>query len=98
MHDDDLDEELAELVSDEETEEMNEEDWRGHTLSIRRGGAEVLNISSVNSGHEWSVYMQPGGEISNAYLGTREDSPVWVDSFGHRVERDEDGTYVIHLD
>jgi hypothetical protein len=42
--------------------------------------------------------MQPGGEISNAYLGTREDSPVWVDSLGHRVERDADGTYVIHLD
>jgi hypothetical protein len=92
---DDMDDELAEFDADTE---LTDEEWQGHTLSIRSAtGEELVSISSVNSGHEWSVHMQPGGEISNAYLGARDDSPVWVDTGGRRIERDDDGTYVIQL-
>jgi hypothetical protein len=66
-------------------------------LSIRRAdGEEVVTIYSPNE--EWSVYLQPGGGTQNAFVGTPSDPAVWVDAMDQRVERDEDGTYVIRID
>jgi hypothetical protein len=102
MHDDDVDpnEELARLVTDELEEdeaEIDEQDQNAHTLSIRRAdGEEVVTIYSPNE--EWSVYLQPGGGTQNAFVGTPSDPAVWVDAMNQRVERDEDGTYVIRID
>jgi hypothetical protein len=102
MHDDDVDpnEELARLVTDELEEdeaEIDEQDQNAHTLSIRRAdGEEVVTIYSPNE--EWSVYLQPGGGTQNAFVGTPSDPAVWVDAMDQRVERDEDGTYVIRID
>jgi hypothetical protein len=102
MHDDDVDpnEELARLVTDELEEdeaEIDEQDQNAHMLSIRRAdGEEVVTIYSPNE--EWSVYLQPGGGTQNAFVGTPSDPAVWVDAMDQRVERDEDGTYVIRID
>jgi hypothetical protein len=102
MHGDDVDpnEELARLVTDELEEdeaEIDEQDQNAHTLSIRRAdGEEVVTIYSPNE--EWSVYLQPGGGTQNAFVGTPSDPAVWVDAMDQRVERDEDGTYVIRID
>jgi hypothetical protein len=102
MHDDDVDpnEELARLVTDELEEdeaEVDEQDQNAHMLSIRRAdGEEVVTIYSPNE--EWSVYLQPGGGTQNAFVGTPSDPAVWVDAMDQRVERDEDGTYVIRID
>jgi hypothetical protein len=102
MHDDGVDpnEELARLVTDELEEdeaEIDEQDQNAHTLSIRRAaGEEVVTIYSPNE--EWSVYLQPGGGTQNAFVGTPSDPAVWVDAMDQRVERDEDGTYVIRID
>ena len=66
-------------------------------LSIRRAtGEEVLRVISPNE--EWSVYVQPGGAITSAFVGTPSDAIVWVNATDRRVERDEDGTYVIRID
>ena len=66
-------------------------------LSIRRAtGEEVLTVFSPNE--EWSVYVQPGGAITSAFVGTPSDAIVWVNATDRRVERDEDGTYVIRID
>jgi hypothetical protein len=103
MHDEDVipDEELGRLVADDELEEdeaeIDEQDQNAHTLSIRRAdGEEVVTIYSPNE--EWSVYLQPGGGTQNAFVGTPSDPAVWVDAMDQRVERDEDGTYVIRID
>ena len=54
---------------------------------------------SIFSPHEeWSVYLQPGGGMTNAFVGTPGDPIVWVNANDRRVERDEDGTYVIRID
>lgn len=59
-------------------------------LSIRRGtGEEILTIFSPSE--EWSVYLQPGGAMTNAFLGTPSDPVVWVNASDRQVERDEDG-------
>ena len=55
-------------------------------------------VSILATGDEWSVQLQPGGTIRNAYLGTRADTPVWLNTWDRDIERDEDGTYVIRLD
>jgi hypothetical protein len=77
MHDDpNLDDEFA-----DETEpgDAAEEDENGHTLSIRRAdGEEVLSIFSPTE--EWSVYLRPGGAMTNAYVGTPSDPVVWVNT------------------
>jgi hypothetical protein len=66
-------------------------------LSIRRAtGEEVLTVFSPNE--EWSVYVQPGGAITSAFVGTPSDAIVWVNATARRAERDEDGTYVIRID
>jgi hypothetical protein len=81
----------------EDEAELSEQDVNGRTLSVRRAdGREVLSIQST--GDEWSVQLQPGGAIRNAYLGTRADTPVWLDTWDRQIERDEDGTYVVRLD
>lgn len=100
----DLDDDLAELVSDHDSiddgVEMAEHDINAHTLSIRRAdGTEVVTVASaLGSGEQWSVYMQPGGGLQNAYLGGQDDPRVWVNTDESSVSRDEDGTYVIYID
>jgi hypothetical protein len=95
MHDDpDLDDLFA-----DESEEIDAavEDENAHTLSIRRAnGEEVVSIFSPTE--EWSVYLQPGGGMTNTFVGTPSDPIVWVNAIDRRVERDEDGTYVIRID
>jgi len=91
--DPDLDGELAyEPEDDDDVEAEN-----AHPLSIRRaGGEEVLTIVSPNE--EWSVYLPSGGGITNAFVGTPSEPIVWVNPTDRPVERDEDGTYVVHID
>lgn len=95
MHEDpDLDTEFAD---ESEEDDAPIEDENAHTLSIRRAtGEEVLTIFSPHE--EWSVYLGPGGGITNAFVGTPSDPFVWVNANDRRVERDEDGTYFIRLD
>jgi hypothetical protein len=95
VHDDlDLDDEL---VDEPEEDDAAIADENAHMLSIRRGtGEEVLTIFSPSE--EWSVYLQPGGATTNAFVGTPSDPVVWVNTSDRRVERDEDGTYVIRID
>jgi hypothetical protein len=95
VHDDpDLDDELED---DTESDDAALEDENAHTLSIRRAnGEEVLSIFSPTE--EWSVYLRPGGAMTNAFVGTPSDPIVWVNTEDRRVERDEDGTYVIRID
>jgi hypothetical protein len=95
VHDDlDLDDELA---SEADEDEAALEDENAHTLSIRRAnGDEVMTIFSPTE--EWSVYLRPGGAMTNAYLGTPSEPIVWVNTEDRQVERDEDGTYVIRID
>jgi hypothetical protein len=93
VHDElNLDDEFA-----DESEDAVPEDENAHTLSIRRAnGEEVLSIFSPHE--EWSVYLQPGGGITNAFVGTPGDPIVWVNTADGRIERDEDGTYIIRVD
>jgi hypothetical protein len=95
VHDDlTLDDEFA-LESEED--EADTEDENAHTLSIRRAnGEEIVTIFSPNE--EWSVYLQPGGGMTNAFVGAPSEPIVWVNAIDRRVERDEDGTYVIRID
>ena len=88
-------------VDDEFTYETEEdaspEDENAHTLSIRRAdGEEVLTIFSPTE--EWSVYLKPGGGMTNAFIGTPSDPIVWVNTDHRQVERADDGTYVIRID
>jgi hypothetical protein len=97
VHDDDTGQadEFEELLDDDE--ELTEQDVNGHTLSIRRADGEEL-VSIQATADEWSVQLQPGGGIRSAYLGTRADTPVWLNTWDRLIERDEDGTYVIRID
>ncbi|MFG1931213.1 hypothetical protein ACGFK1_11210 [Mycobacterium sp. NPDC048908] len=82
---------------DDEMTDDTEEDDNGHTLSIRRAtGEEVLTVFSP--GDQWSVYLTPGGGMTNAFVGSPGDPIVWVNANDRQVERDEDGTYVIRID
>ena len=92
MYDDDV--ETDEL--DEDEAEIDEQDQNAHTLSIRRAdGEEIVSIFSPNE--EWSVYLQPGGGIQAAFVGSPSEPAVWVNAIDRQVERDEDGTYVIRI-
>jgi hypothetical protein len=95
VHDDpDLDDEFADEPEEDDAAAADE---NAHMLSIRRAtGEEILTIFSPSE--EWSVYLQPGGAMTNAFLGTPSDPIVWVNTADRRVERDEDGTYVIRID
>lgn len=97
MHDDDTDAdfELDDIADDEV--ELTEQETNGHTLSIRRADGEEI-VSIVATAEEWSVHLQPGGAIRNAYLGSRAETPVWLNTWDRQIERDEDGTYVIRVD
>jgi hypothetical protein len=103
VHDDepDPDGELAELISDddltEDDVETSEQDENARVLSIRRADGEEV-VSIVATGDEWSVHLQPGGAIRNAFIGSRTDTPVWLNTWDRDIERDEDGTYVIRVD
>ena len=95
MHDE-SDEMVAADELAEDDAELTEQEENGSVLSIRRAdGTEVVTI--VATGDEWNVHLQPGGDIRNAFLGSRVDSPVWIDTVG-QIERDDDGTYVIQID
>ena len=95
VHDDlNLDDEF---LDESEVEDAALEDDNGHTLSIcRANGEEVVSIFSPTE--EWSVYLQPGGGMTNAFAGTPTDPIVWVNALDRPVERDEDGTYFIRID
>jgi hypothetical protein len=94
MHSGDLDDELD--VDEVEDEELSEEDENASILSIRRqDGTEVVSI--VCNYDEWNVHLQPGGAIRSAFIGSRSETPVLIDST-LEIERDDDGTYVIRLD
>lgn len=95
VHDDpDLDDEF---VDESEDDDAAIADENAHVLSIRRAsGEELLSIFSPTE--EWSVYLQPGGALTNAFVGTPSDPIVWVNTSDRRVERDEDGTFVIRID
>jgi hypothetical protein len=94
LDDPDLDDELADESA---ADDVAIADENAHTLSIRRAtGEEVLTVFSPNE--EWSVYLQPGGGLTNAFLGTPSDPIVWVNATDRPVQRDEDGTYVIRID
>jgi hypothetical protein len=85
------------FVDESDDDDAAPEDENAHTLSIRRAnGEEVVSIFSPTE--EWSVYLQPGGAMTNAFVGTAGDPLVWVNTDDRRVERDEDGTYVIRID
>lgn len=93
---DDLSELDAELDGAELEAEL-EQEVNGRTLSIRgANGEEIVSIQST--GEEWSVHLLPGGSIRNAYIGSRSDSPVWLNTWDRQIERDDDGTYVIRID
>ena len=95
MHDEvELDEEF---LDDTDADSAEIADENAHTLSIRRAnGDEVMTIFSPTE--EWSVYLRPGGAMTNAYVGTPSEPIVWVNTEDRQVERDEDGTYVIRID
>jgi hypothetical protein len=97
MHDDELDGEFADDEMADDDAELTEEDANGYTVSIRRADGEEI-VSIVATGEEWSVHLQPGGAIRNAYLGSRTDTPVWLNTWDRQIERHEDGTYVIRID
>ena len=94
LDDADVDDELT-YESDEDDAAV--EDENAHTLSIRRPtGEEILTVFSP--GEEWSVYLQPGGGMTSAFVGSPSDPVVWVNAGDRRVQRDDDGTYVIRID
>jgi hypothetical protein len=95
VHDDpDLDDELADEPEEDDAAIADE---NAHMLSIRRHtGEEVLTIFSPSE--EWSVYLQPGGGITNAFVGAPGDPIMWVNAADRCIERDDDGTYVIYID
>jgi hypothetical protein len=98
--DDDLEESLSDQEPAEDETDMPEQDVNAYTLSIRRAdGSEVVTVvSALESGEQWSVYMQPGGVVQNAYLGRQDDPRVWVNTDGASLSRDDDGTYAIYVD
>ncbi|MGV0744988.1 hypothetical protein [Mycolicibacterium sp. XJ870] len=98
MHEDGLDNEIAdEIELDEYEAELEDQESNGQVLSIRRANGEEI-VTIVAQDDEWNVDLQPGGAVLGAFLGSRRDTPVWVNALDHEIERDEDGTYVIRID
>lgn len=90
------DAELDEYLDDDEAE-LEDLDSNGQLISIRRAnGEEILTI--VAQDDEWNVDLQPGGSVQSAFLGSRRDTPVWINALDGQIERDDDGTYVIRID
>ncbi|MDH6198978.1 hypothetical protein M2272_005642 [Mycobacterium frederiksbergense] len=91
----------AEIFDDAELDDFDAEledlDSNGQVISIRRAdGEEILTI--VAQDDEWNVDLQPGGAVQSAFLGSRRDTPVWINALSSQIERDDDGTYVIRID
>ncbi|MDG5773343.1 hypothetical protein [Mycolicibacterium fortuitum] len=94
----------AEIFDDAELDEyldddagLEDLDSNGQVISIRRAdGEEILTI--VAQDDEWNVDLQPGGSVQSAFLGSRRDTPVWINALDGQIERDDDGTYVIRID
>lgn len=94
----------AEIFDDAELDEyldddagLEDLDSNGQVISIRRAdGEEILTI--VAQDDEWNVDLQPGGSVQSAFLGSRRDTPVWINALDGQIERDGDGTYVIRID
>lgn len=94
----------AEIFDDAELDEyldddagLEDLDSNGQVISIRRAdGEEILTI--VAQDDEWNVDLQPGGSVQSAFLGSRRDTPVWINALDGQIERVDDGTYVIRID
>lgn len=92
----DLDDDAFDEAEPDDGDDLDEQDANGQVLSIRlANGEEVMTI--VAQDDEWNVHLQPGGTVQNAFLGSRRDSPVWISTFDHQIERDDDGTYFIQI-
>ncbi|MGV0811903.1 hypothetical protein ABQF34_08045 [Mycolicibacterium boenickei] len=90
------DAEIDEYLDDPDAE-LEDLDSNGQVISIRRAnGEEILTI--VAQDDEWNVDLQPGGAVQSAFLGSRRDTPVWINTLDGQIERDDDGTYVIRID
>jgi hypothetical protein len=90
------DAELDEYLDDDDAD-LEDLDSNGQLISIRRAnGEEILTI--VAQDDEWNVDLQPGGSVQSAFLGSRRDTPVWINALDGQIERDDDGTYVIRID
>lgn len=90
------DAELDEYLDDADAD-LEDLDSNGQLISIRRAnGEEILTI--VAQDDEWNVDLQPGGSVQSAFLGSRRDTPVWINALDGQIERDDDGTYVIRID
>ncbi len=90
------DTEFDEYLDDHDVE-LEDLDSNGQVISIRRAdGEEILTI--VAQDDEWNVDLQPGGSVQSAFLGSRRDTPVWINALEGQIERDDDGTYVIRID
>lgn len=82
---------------DDDDADLEDLDSNGQLISIRRAnGEEILTI--VAQDDEWNVDLQPGGSVQSAFLGSRRDTPVWINALDGQIERDDDGTYVIRID
>lgn len=90
------DAELDEYLDDDDAD-LEDLDSNGQLISIRRAnGEEILTI--VAQDDEWNVDLQPGGSVQSAFLGSRRDTPVWINALDGQIERYDDGTYVIRID
>ncbi|MBP2450539.1 hypothetical protein [Mycolicibacterium lutetiense] len=91
----------AEIFDDAELDEYLDDDAdledNGQVISIRRADGEEL-LTIVAQDDEWNVDLQPGGSVQSAFLGSRRDTPVWINALDGQIERDDDGTYVIRID
>ncbi|ABK74596.1 hypothetical protein LI99_26325 [Mycolicibacterium smegmatis] len=93
-----LDAENADDIElDDYEAELDDEEANGQVISIRRANGEEI-VTIVAQADEWNVDLQPGGAVIGAFLGSRRDTPVWVNALENEIERDEDGTYVIRID
>ncbi|OCB60116.1 hypothetical protein A5722_02550 [Mycobacterium vulneris] len=90
------DAELDEYLDDDDAE-LEDLDANGQVISIRRANGEEL-LTIVAQDDEWNVDLQPGGSVQSAFLGSRRDTPVWINALDGQIERDDDGTYVIRID
>ena len=58
----------------------------------RRGGEHLFAARRVER------LSTAGRRVTNTFVGTPSEPIVWVNANDRRVERDEDGTYVIRID
>ena len=85
------------LDDDDDDADLEDLDANGQVISIRRANGEEL-LTIVAQDDEWNVDLQPGGSVQSAFLGSRRDTPVWINALDGQIERDDDGTYVIRID